>query len=68
MDIITPRLKLIPCDEITLKKISSNASEEGWWTYLPIEREKALLIGSCGYKGPPDEGDGLIWRWELEKS
>lgn len=37
-----------------LDRISDHPEETGWWTYLPVHREHRILIGSCGYKGPPD--------------
>jgi ribosomal-protein-alanine N-acetyltransferase len=30
-----------------------------WWTYLPIHVWKNAVIGSCGFKGPPDS-DGMV--------
>lgn len=39
--------------EYSLKKVSQNKTEVGWWTYFPIHKEDKKLIGSCGYKGSP---------------
>lgn len=38
-----------------LEKFRSDRGEVGWWTFLPIRKEGNVLIGSGGYKGPPDE-------------
>jgi len=27
-----------------------------WWTYFPVHKEDQVLLGTCGYKGPPDDG------------
>jgi len=43
----------------SLDKLKSSASEEGWWSYLPVHKADNTLIGLCGYKGPPNE-NGLV--------
>ena len=42
-----------------LEKIRSDPSANGWWNYLPIHRADNTLIGSGGFKGPPDE-EGIV--------
>lgn len=42
-----------------LEKIKDDPTSKSWWTYLPIEIKTNTLIGSCGYKGPPDEA-GMV--------
>ncbi len=32
---------------------------EKWWAYLPVHKADRRLIGSCGYKGLPDE-EGVV--------
>ena len=36
--------------------ISEFPTEEGWWTYFIIHRDDHKLIGTAGFKGPPDKG------------
>ena len=36
--------------------ISENPLEDKWWTWLPIHKKDKILIGSCGYKGSPEDG------------
>ncbi len=31
-------------------------SQINWWTYLPVLKTQALIIGSGGYKGKPENG------------
>lgn len=39
----------------TLAKLHEDPGSVAWWMYLPILKAENLLIGTCGYKGPPDE-------------
>jgi ribosomal-protein-alanine N-acetyltransferase len=41
--------------EYALKQFTPDADGAHWWTYFPILREANTLVGSCGYKGPPDK-------------
>lgn len=36
--------------------LKSNPEESVWWTYLFINPEEKVLVGSGGYKGPPKNG------------
>ncbi|NUN10817.1 MAG: GNAT family N-acetyltransferase [Ignavibacteriaceae bacterium] len=36
--------------------VKINPDEAVWWTYLFINRDENVLIGSGGYKGPPKNG------------
>jgi ribosomal-protein-alanine N-acetyltransferase len=45
--------------EYVLTKIKENPDSQKWWTYLPILIDTNMLIGSCGYKGEPDD-DGMV--------
>lgn len=45
--------------QYSLNKLSENEEEQSWWTYFPIHKQDDILIGSCGYKGKPDE-KGLV--------
>jgi len=44
-----------PIFKYSLEKIVLNPESKIWWTYLPVEIKTNTLIGSCGYKGPPNE-------------
>jgi hypothetical protein len=44
--------------QYSLDKLT-DATEIGWWTYLPIHVEAGMLIGTCGYKGKPDKA-GMV--------
>lgn len=37
-----------------LEKIRTPGEEKEWWTYFPVLKEENMLVGSGGYKGPPD--------------
>jgi len=39
-----------------------------WWTYLPIHIDSKTLIGSCGYKGPPNDKGEVEIGYEVTKS
>jgi len=45
--------------EYTLVKINSDPKEIGWWMYFPILKAENKLIGSGGFKGPPEK-DGIV--------
>lgn len=49
-------------------KLSDNPDEEGWWTYLPILESENMLIGTCGYKGKPDENGIVEIGYEVAES
>ena len=48
-----------PAFKYSLEKISADAEEENWWTWLPVYKNENMLIGSGGYKGKPTN-DGMI--------
>jgi len=45
--------------QYTLKEIEQNPTIQKWLTYLPVLIESNTLIGSCGFKGFPDE-EGMV--------
>lgn len=49
-------------------KIQQDPAEADWWTYLPIYKPDNLLIGTCGYKGKPDEHGMVEIGYEIIKS
>ncbi len=42
--------------EYALEQIKGDPSENGWWMWFPVLKRNNLLIGSCGYKGKPNQG------------
>ena len=44
-----------PAFRYALNVIENNPANAAWWMYLVIHSESQTLIGSCGYKGPPDD-------------
>lgn len=45
--------------EYVLKEIAGKPENAIWWTYLSIYLPDNVLVGTCGYKGPPD-ADGIV--------
>ena len=37
-------------------QLKINPDEAPWWMWLAVLQEENLLIGQCGYKGPPKDG------------
>lgn len=31
-------------------------SMQQWWAYFPVHIQDQILLGTCGYKGPPQDG------------
>lgn len=54
--------------EYALKKITEKPLDQKWWTYLPILKSTNTLIGSCGFKGPPDEYGRVEIGYEVSES
>ena len=48
-----------PIFRFSLERVTEHPEEVVWWTYLPILKEENMLVGSCGYKGPPDK-EGVV--------
>lgn len=40
-------------------KIIAQPADAGWWSYLIVHQRDQGLIGTCGYKGPPN-GEGEV--------
>jgi len=55
----------LPIFEFARDKIISHPDDEIWYTYLPILTETNTLIGSCGYKGKPDEAGVVEIGYEV---
>ncbi len=52
----------------TLDQIARNPTSVIWWTYLPILLESNTLIGSCGFKGPPNDKGQVEIGYEVAKA
>jgi RimJ/RimL family protein N-acetyltransferase len=50
----------------TLEKLDGG-DDPRWWSYLPILKEEGILVGSCGYKGPPNEEGMVEIGYEVSK-
>jgi len=48
-----------PIFEYSLAQIKKNPNSAKWWIYLPILITENTLVGSCGYKGAPNE-EGMV--------
>ena len=38
------------------EKLKTNPEEAPWWMWLAVLADENLLVGQCGYKGPPING------------
>jgi len=45
-----------PAFKWTYAKLSVGNANIQWWTYLPVLKSENMLVGSCGFKGDPDNG------------
>ncbi len=45
----------VPVCQFALKQLNLKNTDQEWWTYFPIHKDNNELIGSCGYKGAPDQ-------------
>ena len=57
-----------PAFSYSLQKIRAKPESVAWWTYLPILTDSNTLIGSCGYKGPPDESGKVEIGYEVAQN
>lgn len=42
--------------QYALDQIKDHPEDAVWWSWLPILVSENMLIGNCGYKGPPKDG------------
>jgi RimJ/RimL family protein N-acetyltransferase len=42
--------------QYALSRIKNKPEDSVWWSWLPILDAENILIGNCGYKGPPKDG------------
>jgi RimJ/RimL family protein N-acetyltransferase len=45
--------------KVSWEKLQVNPSLAGWWTHLITMGEPPMVVGVCGYNGPPT-GDGVV--------
>lgn len=43
--------------KLSLDAITKNPNSLTWWSYLAIDNNKNVLIGNCGFKGEPVNGE-----------
>ena len=53
--------------QYTLNCIEEKPAQLKWFAYLPIDNESNTLLGSCGYKGEPDENGMVEIGYEVAK-
>lgn len=46
-------------------RLQDEPEESPWWNYLVIHREDARLVGSCGFKGPPEPNGSVEIGYEI---
>ena len=42
--------------EYVVQHLDSHPQDAPWWNWLAILKDQNLLVGNCGYKGPPKDG------------
>lgn len=67
---VPPRLSMYGKSPIryTLEKVGADPASVAWWLYLSVYKPDNLLIGMCGYKGPPDEHGMVEIGYEIIKA
>jgi RimJ/RimL family protein N-acetyltransferase len=48
-----------------IEQLEANPGTDLWWGYLPILKEGNVLIGSGGFKGPPDKKGSVEIGYEI---
>lgn len=51
-----------------LEKIQQDPQSIIWWAYFPIHKADNCLIGTCGYKGKPNEEGVVEIGYEVAKN
>jgi RimJ/RimL family protein N-acetyltransferase len=51
--------------QFALDEIKVDPASKKWWAYLPVLIKTNTLIGSCGYKGKPDENGYVEIGYEV---
>ena len=50
------------------RRVQEHPAEANWWTYLILHRQDQMLIGSCGYKGPPARRGSVEIGYEIAQT
>lgn len=53
--------------EFALKQLYANSAELGWRVYFPILKSERILVGTCGFKGPPNEKNEVEIGYEINR-
>ncbi|MCF8237336.1 MAG: GNAT family N-acetyltransferase [Saprospiraceae bacterium] len=48
-----------------LERLQADEREAGWWTWFPVLKSEELIIGTCGYKGLPNEAHQVEIGYEI---
>ncbi len=48
-----------------LERLQANEQDAGWWTWFPVLKSEERIIGSCGYKGLPNEASQVEIGYEI---
>ena len=51
--------------DYALSQINQHPETQGWWMYLVIHKDSNTLIGTCGYKGLPDDNGAVEIGYEI---
>ena len=51
----------------TLNMIGTNPANTTWSAYLPVEKHLNVLLGTCGYKGAPDDRGAVEIGYEIAR-
>ncbi len=57
-----------PIFQYSLERLSKHPDEQPWLTWLPVIKDSRTLIGSCGYKGLPDEHGIVEIGYEISEN
>ena len=54
-----------PAFQYALEQVQPHPETAPWWTYLPVLESENILVGSGGYKGPPDNHGWVEIGYEI---
>lgn len=57
-----------PVLSYALEQLKLGDAGKNWWTYFPIHKSDHSLIGTCGYKGPPNEAGEVEIGYEIAEA
>ena len=56
-----------PAFQYALEQVQPHPETAGWWTYLPVLESENTVVGSGGYKGPPDTNGWVEIGYEISQ-